>query len=416
MMRPQPNKHIATKADMQNKTQDDPPPLTCQSYQQMIRAIPQPMLIANLQGLIKFANSTASELLCYSQDELSQMSMGQLVPECADTFRVFQSKHFNSSAEPRCLGKEKPKQSQPGLPQQEPPQQQSQQQPQQQPQQEQKSKLQIARKNGSPRYIELSLSSFEATDGCFIIASIVDINSYHLSQMELSRSNQELDQFAYVASHDLKAPLRGLDNLVTWVYEDIDDKEQILDHVQMMRIRLHRMQALLDDLLEYSRAGKMERHFSKVDIYYMAQDLYIQSSPPPSFQLELGEPCQAFETLAAPLAQVMRNLINNAIKHNDKDVGIIKVSAVEKNEFIEISVQDNGPGIDDQYHEQIFVMFEKLKSKDEVEGSGMGLALVKKITTFLGGSITVQSTLGQGTSFCIHWPKHLSTNQHPADN
>ncbi|PCI45107.1 MAG: hypothetical protein COB51_09270 [Moraxellaceae bacterium] len=389
MKYPHTHKQDVKKADMQNKTEDDPPPLSCQSYQQMIGTIPQPMLITNLQGLIEFANPAASQLLCFSQEELCQMSMGQLIPECADTFRVFQSKHFSSSAEPLCLGKI---------------------------QQEQKNSLQIARKDNPSRYIELTLSSFEATDGCFIIASMVDVNSYHLSQVELSRSNQELDQFAYVASHDLKAPLRGLDNLVTWVYEDIDDKEQVLDHVQMMRIRLHRMQTLLDDLLEYSRAGKMEHSFSQVDIHYMAQDLYIQSSPPPSFQLELGESFQPFETLASPLAQVMRNLINNAIKHNDKDVGIIKVSAAEKNEFIEITVQDNGPGIEAQYHQQIFVMFEKLQSKDDVEGSGMGLALVKKITTSLGGSITVQSTLGQGTSFCVHWPKHISTNQHSAGN
>lgn len=111
--------------------------------------------------------------------------------------------------------------------------------------------------------------------------------------------------------------------------------------------------------------------------------------------------------LATPLSQALRNLINNAIKHHDKESAIIKVEAFDLDDFIEIIVSDNGPGIEEKYHEQIFGMFEKLKSKDEVEGSGMGLAMVKKIVLSAKGSITVSSALGEGAKFCMRWPKHI---------
>jgi len=378
------------EVNMQDNSPPSPAPITRQSYQHMISAIPHPILITTLQGVIEYANSAAAQLLGFEKNELNAMPMGKLIPECADTFRVFRSKHFSQDTEPLCLGKTE----RDDLTLSE------------------KEGLKITRKDKSSRYVELSLSSFETVDSRYVIVSIVDVDNHRRILDELYRSNQELDQFAYIASHDLKAPLRGLDNLVTWVYEDIDDKELVLEHVQMMRIRLHRMQTLLGDLLEYSRAGKVEQNLSQVDINYMAQDLYLQSSPPETFKLELGEPIQPIETLATPLAQALRNLINNAIKHNQQDKGIVKVTAQEQGDFITITVEDNGPGIEAQFQEQIFEMFEKLQSNDEVEGSGMGLALVKKITTAVGGSVSVSSAPNQYTRFCIQWPKHLSGQPH----
>lgn len=357
---------------------DSPTLLSGDAYQQVIGLVPHPMLIINLTGEIQHANKAITNMLGYSSEVLNTMALGQLVPEPADIFQAFRSNRFHDSKEQFFLGKS--------------------------------DELKIICADKTSLYIELSITPFETTDGCFVMASIVDVNDHHTTEIELSRSNQELDQFAYVASHDLKAPLRGIDNLVGWIWEDIDDKDSVIEHIQLMRCRIQRMKTLLDDLLEYSRVGRMDDEISLVDINFLVQDLYQQSSPPEGFTLEQPDnQVEPFETLAAPFGQVIRNLINNAIKHNDSDNGLIRIHAMDKGNTVEIIIEDNGPGIEVKYHDQIFGMFEKLKSKDEVEGSGMGLAMVKKICTSVGGSISVASSKGNGSQFCVVWPKKRAT-------
>ncbi len=354
---------------------DSPTLLSGDAYQQVIGLVPHPMLIINLAGEIQHANDAITRLLGYSPAELNTMALGQLVPEPADIFQAFRSNSFQDSKKQFFLGKS--------------------------------DELKIICADKSSLYIELSITPFETSDGCFVMASIVDVNDHHTTEIELSRSNQELDQFAYVASHDLKAPLRGIDNLVGWIWEDIDDKDSVIEHIQLMRCRIQRMKTLLDDLLEYSRVGRMDDETSLVDINFLVQDLFQQSTPPEGFTLDqTSNQVEPFETLAAPFGQVIRNLINNAIKHNDSEKGLIRVHAIDKGDIVEIIVEDNGPGIEAKYHEQIFGMFEKLKSKDEVEGSGMGLAMVKKICLSVGGSISVASSKGHGSQFCVTWPKN----------
>lgn len=349
------------------------PLLLSDTYHQIFDVIPHTMFLINLQGKIQYSNTAASQLLGYTPEQFYHMSMGRLIPGCADDLYALLAHDCSSKSLSFSMKKT--------------------------------NDLKILCQDNSSRCIELNLSSLEATDGYFVLASVVDLHEHRLTELELSRSNRELNQFAYVASHDLKAPLRGIDNLATWIWEDIDDKELVADHVQMMRCRLQRMRTLLDDLLEYSRIGKMESNIADVDINYMAQDLFQQSSPPSTFRLDLGEPLAPFKALAAPLAQVIRNLINNAIKHHHKEGGVVKVRASDKGMFVEIVVEDDGPGIEAQYHQQIFGMFEKLRSKDEVEGNGMGLAMVKKITESLGGSISLTSEVNVGSTFCVKWPK-----------
>ena len=343
-------------------------------YQHVIESIPLPILIVDLEGQVVFGNSEVTQLLGYSISELTQSSIGRLIPDCADVFLAFRNGYFSKSKEPLYFGKT--------------------------------NSVQIERKDSSALYINLKLTSFDVEEGRFVMASLIDISDHQRVESELMRSNNELDQFAYVASHDLKAPLRGIDNLVTWISEDIEDKDLVADHLQMMRIRLQRMRALLDDLLEYSRVGKVEYDLSNVDVHYLMKDLFQQSSPPKGFCLEFSGEVITFDALVTPLAQVLRNLINNAIKHNDKENGIIRVVVREEGGFIHIDVKDNGPGIEEQYYEKIFGMFEKLKSKDDVEGSGMGLAMVKKITESQGGTIHIKSMMGEGSLFSVIWPKH----------
>lgn len=231
----------------------------------------------------------------------------------------------------------------------------------------------------------------------------------HLAELE--RINAELEQFAYVASHDLKAPLRGIDNLASWIQEDMGDALQgdPRDHLALLRKRVSRMEALLDDLLTYSRAGHGDVELSLIDSGALVKEIADLSNLPTGFTVTTLPGMPIFETAKAPLEQVLRNLIGNAAKHRDRDDGQVTVSAHRDGAMYEFTVADNGPGIAPEFQDRIFKMFQTLKPRDDVEGSGMGLAIVRKLVDAHGGSIRVQSEEGQrGTSFHFTWPKEIT--------
>ncbi len=220
---------------------------------------------------------------------------------------------------------------------------------------------------------------------------------------ELKRSNDELDKFAHIASHDLKAPLRGIDHLATWIGEDLDDKEALAEHLPMMHQRIGRMEKLLDDLLSYSSIGKTKESREEVDILTLTRQIFELSAPPPSYTLKLDGSLQPFLCEVTPLETVLRNLIGNAIKHRETDNGCVTISVKDLGDIAQIVVSDDGPGIAPQFHEKIFEVFQTLEPRDSVEGSGIGLALVKKIVKTQGGTICVDSAEGEGTRFTVHW-------------
>ena len=228
-------------------------------------------------------------------------------------------------------------------------------------------------------------------------------------EIELARSNRDLDDFAYIASHDLKAPLRGIDQLARWVSEDIEagDMNDVSENLGLLRQRVQRLETLLNDLLAYSRVNKGPRQLTMVDTKALVKDMYAMVSPSPDFQLVLEGEFPTFETISAPFEQVVRNLLSNTIMHHDKSSGIIQVSCKELEQHYQFSVIDDGPGIHPDFHEHVFKMFKTLKPRDEVEGSGMGLALIERIVKQYDGSVSLQSVLGEGSTFCFTWPKTL---------
>ncbi len=224
---------------------------------------------------------------------------------------------------------------------------------------------------------------------------------------ELERSNHELDQFAYSASHDLKAPLRAVNSLAEWIKEDGGDAIPPVcqEHLALLQQRIGRMERLLDDLLEYSRVGRVAHKPERIDTAALVKDTVALLAPPGSFTVEVG-PLPALTTYRAPLEQVFRNLIGNAIKHHHNGSGKIEVFAGESHgKLEEFIVRDDGPGIEEKYHDQVFEMFQTLKPRDQVEGSGMGLALVKKIVETRGGTVHLESSPGKGTTIRFTWPR-----------
>jgi signal transduction histidine kinase len=229
---------------------------------------------------------------------------------------------------------------------------------------------------------------------------------------ELKRSNQDLDQFAYIASHDLKAPLRAIDHLSTWVLEDVGHllPDRSHEHLQKMRSRIKRMERLLDDLLAYSRAGRYRGEASLVDTNELVARVIDTVSPPDNFTIKVVNEMPTMFTYAAPLETVLRNLVNNAIKHHDKPQGEVRISAKVKDSLVEFAVADDGPGIDPAFHDRIFQMFQTLRPRDQVEGSGIGLAVVEKIVESVGGTVSVESTPGEGATFRFIWPLEFDPN------
>jgi signal transduction histidine kinase len=232
------------------------------------------------------------------------------------------------------------------------------------------------------------------------------IRSQRAALFNLGRSNIELDQFAYVASHDLKAPLRGIANLSSWVEDDLGDAATpgVREHLAMLRGRVHRMEALIDGILQYSRAGRANGAPQPVDVAALVRDVVELLDPPAAATVHVSTALPTLVTERVPLQQVFMNLIGNAIKHAGRPDARITVAAGGSDGTREFTVADNGPGIPAEYHERIFGIFQTLEARDKVEGTGIGLSVVRKIVEARGGRVCVDSTDGTGATFRFTWP------------
>jgi PAS domain S-box-containing protein len=259
---------------------------------------------------------------------------------------------------------------------------------------------------------------YGATTGIFVHA--VDVTDQVLARREverkadelaqlaaaLERSNKELDQFAYVTSHDLKAPLRGIANLAQWIEEDLPGEvpADVKEHLDLLKGRAHRMEGLIEGILQYSRAGRVRGEIQEVDTAALVQEVIELLDPPEGVILEVPLELPSLRTERLPLQQVLMNLIGNAIKYVDPAGGRIRLETRELNGMQEFAVVDNGPGIAPEYHERIFGIFQTLEARDKVEGTGIGLSLVKKIVEHRGGRVWVESEEGAGATFRFTWP------------
>ncbi len=229
---------------------------------------------------------------------------------------------------------------------------------------------------------------------------------------ELERSNNELGQFAYVTSHDLKAPLRAIANLSEWIEEDLEEclTDDTRKQMKLMRGRVHRMEALIEGILEYSRVGRVSVDVGEVDVGQLLTETVENLAPPASFNIEIDPDMPVLQAARVRLSQVFANLISNAVKYRKQDDGNVRVSVKDKGDFYQFTVADDGLGIAEEYHEKVFKIFQTLQARDTFESTGVGLTLVKKIVEEQGGSIELESSEGKGSTFRFTWPKQPEVN------
>ena len=223
----------------------------------------------------------------------------------------------------------------------------------------------------------------------------------------LERRNAELDQFAYITSHDLKAPLRGIANLSRWIEEDLEGSipPEVAGQFDLLRGRVTRMEAMIEAILQYSRIDRTEVLSETVDVKALLTEVIDLLSPPTRIAISLDDQMPVLHTPRLRLYQVFQNLLSNAIKHQNKPSGQIHVGARTHGGWVEFSVTDDGPGIAPKFQERIWVIFQTLEARDRVENTGVGLALVKKIVEGQGGIVSVESQEGQGATFKFTWPQ-----------
>ncbi len=229
---------------------------------------------------------------------------------------------------------------------------------------------------------------------------------------ELRRSNEDLDRFAYSASHDLRAPLRGIRSLTDWIAEDVAStaSAETLENLALVRSRVDRLDLLLDGLLKYARIGRSGGEPEEIDVAALVAQIAEDLAPTAGFSVAVRGEIPILHADRAPFEQVLRNLIGNALKHQDGDTGSVTVSARDLGDAVEFRVEDDGPGIPARFHQRIFAMFQTLRPRDEREGSGMGLAIVKRTVEVHGGSVRVESAPpARGSAFIFTWTKQTVT-------
>ena len=227
-------------------------------------------------------------------------------------------------------------------------------------------------------------------------------------QQELVHSNRDLEQFAYVASHDLKAPLRAIEVLVQWLREDLADFDggDVHENLHLLGQRTQRLGRLLDDLLDYSRVGRKVGDLVEVDCAELIRDMIELRGESDGISIKVEGKLPTITTYSGPLEQVFRNLIGNAVKHHPGPTGKVTISCKEHKDHFLFTVADDGAGIPEKYADRVFKMFQTLKPRDEVEGSGMGLAIVSRIVEWQGGRVWFDPGPNNcGTVFSFQWQK-----------
>ncbi|MCT2399830.1 sensor histidine kinase [Novosphingobium mangrovi (ex Huang et al. 2023)] len=264
-------------------------------------------------------------------------------------------------------------------------------------------------RSGQEIPVEIALTRLENAGQPLYLAIVTDISGRKRSESALQQTNAQLEEFTYVASHDLRSPLRGIADLATWIREDLGEDgltEDIRHNFDRIALRIRRCEQMIDDLLDYARAGVRDQRMESIDPRALIDEAMAMAAIPENFTVEIDVTGTSLTAPRAPLFTSLRNLLANAAKHHGGDAGHIRVVLREEGRFSIFTVEDDGKGITPGNEERIFKLFHR--ASPGTEGDGVGLAFTRRMINAHGGMVTVQGQgpLG-GASFAIHWPRIL---------
>jgi len=355
-------------------------------FARVVEASPTALVLAGRFGRIEMVNGQAERMFGYERTALHGQPLEILLPERFRHGHVALRDGFFTNMSPRMMGEGRD--------------------------------LFGLRKDGTEFRLEIGLNPIDIDGEPMVLAGIIDVTARHeieqekeQQRAELARSNADLEEFAYAASHDLKAPLRAISHLVQWIADDVQPvaNPETLENLKLLQGRVARMQMLLDGLLAYSRLGHTDSTAEDVDITELVREVLAMLAPPPGFVVACDGTMPVIRTHRVPLQIVLENLIGNSLKHHDRTEGRITLSVRPVDGATEFRITDDGPGIAPQFHDRIFLMFQTLASRDDVETSGIGLTIVKKKVQTHGGQIWVESAPpARGTTFGFTWKESES--------
>ena len=380
-------KLIGTGQDVTKET------LAEKKFKGLLESAPDAIVIVGIDGKIELVNQQTENIFGFKRDELIGESVEKLIPGQFKERHEAHRKNFLTDPNIRPMGV--------GL------------------------ELLGLRKGGEEFPVEISLSPLETEEGTLVSAAIRDITERKKAEdqlremknlleqrveertLELEKTNKELENFAYVTSHDLKAPLRAIGSLSDWIYTDNADvmNEQGKEHLRLLKSRVERMHDLIEGILSYSRVGRKDGNLTEVDFNEVIEGVLELIEVPDHIEVKVQQNLPKLKMHKTHPIQIFENLISNAVKYSDKDNGLIEIGVEETAKHWKFHVKDNGIGIDKKYQEKVFEIFQTLKSRDEVESTGVGLTIVKKIIEHVGGEIWMDSELGIGSTFFFTIPK-----------
>jgi len=251
----------------------------------------------------------------------------------------------------------------------------------------------------------------------YFIESFIDITALKEAKKRqdvllerVEKTNRELEDFAYIISHDLKAPLRGISTLASWISTDYADKfdQEGKEQIDLLITRVGRMHDLIEGVLQYSRIGRLNEGQVYINLNDLVPEIIDMVCPPDNIKVIIENVLPVIKFERTRIIQVFQNLISNAVKYIDKPEGWVKIDSVEEENQWVFSVSDNGPGIKEKYFDKIFQIFQSVSQQEGFESTGIGLTVTKKIVELYGGKIWVESNPEHGSTFFFSLPKQES--------
>jgi PAS domain S-box-containing protein len=346
------------------------------AFRGLFEASPYGLLIVDDSGNIALANPFVAAVLGHTPAALERQPLHTLLPERYRAGHGALMGNYHKTGEARMMGQGRD--------------------------------LTALHADGTELEVEIGLRRVRWQRQMMTLAVVSDISLRKRLERELRQANENLQEFSYAASHDLRSPLRGIADLVTWIQADLGEhaNPEVGRNLGRIALRIQRMEQLIDDLLSYARAGQAATEFTLVKLEALVRGILEIQPPPPGFTIELDLAVAPFLATHTPLETVLRNLLGNAAKHHDRATGLLRVVACVDGSFCQVSVTDDGPGVSPMGREHLFKLFQTLPASGR-PGTGIGLALTKRLIDVHGGRIELTSPVqdGRGACFRVWWPR-----------